>query len=166
MCRVLPHAPAVQSEPDESKTRGSPTTARRRERGIVKIAKPTVEISDKVRLNSAASSQPAWRSVIRTSSGMSQPSAPLTSSRGFRPDLVRLQRGLSVTPSPELAKLLPTEADIATWRASFQRSAPDPTALDSILERLNAMLAAWPGWTADELRAIGAPTLVAIGDND
>jgi pimeloyl-ACP methyl ester carboxylesterase len=85
---------------------------------------------------------------------------------GFRTDLVRLQRGLSVTPSPELAKLLPTEADIATWRASFQRSAPDPTAFDSILERLNAMLAAWTGWTDVELRAIGAPTLVAIGDND
>lgn len=85
---------------------------------------------------------------------------------GFRPDLVRLQRDPSTSPSPELAKLLPSEADFAKWRASFQRSAPDPTAFDVILERLNVMLAAWPGWTDDELRAIGAPTLVAIGDND
>lgn len=85
---------------------------------------------------------------------------------GFRPDLVRLQRDPTATPSPELAKLLPTEADFAAWRASFQRSAPDPTAFDAILGRLNTMLATWPGWTEAEIRGIRAPTLIAIGDND
>ncbi len=45
---------------------------------------------------------------------------------GFRPDLVRLQRGIDATPSPALAKILPTESDFAAWRASFQRVAPDP----------------------------------------
>lgn len=85
---------------------------------------------------------------------------------GFRPDLVRLQRGIDATPSPALAKLLPTEADFAAWRASFQRVAPDPGAFDAILERLNTMLATWRGWTDGELRSIQAPTLVAIGDND
>jgi pimeloyl-ACP methyl ester carboxylesterase len=85
---------------------------------------------------------------------------------GFRPDLVQLQRDASVTPSPELAKLLPTEADFAAWRASFERVAPDPKAFDAILARLNTMLTAWPGWAEEELRAIRAPTLIAIGDND
>jgi len=85
---------------------------------------------------------------------------------GFREDLARLQRGEVTTPSPALAKLLPTEADFAAWRASFQRSAPDPDAFDAILERLNVMLAIWPGWSQDQLRSIRAPMLVAVGDND
>jgi pimeloyl-ACP methyl ester carboxylesterase len=85
---------------------------------------------------------------------------------GFRPDLVELQRNPAMTPSPELANLLPSEEDFAAWRASFERVAPDPRAFDAILARLNTMLAAWPGWTDDELGKIGAPTLIAIGDND
>lgn len=84
---------------------------------------------------------------------------------GFRADLVRVQRGLD-NPSPELAALFPTEADFAAWRASFVRAAPDPTAYDASLARINAMLSAWPGWTEEELRSIRAPTLIAIGDND
>jgi pimeloyl-ACP methyl ester carboxylesterase len=85
---------------------------------------------------------------------------------GFREDLVRIQRDASATPSPELIKLLPTEADFTAWRSSFQRVAPDPKAFDSALERLNTMLTNWTGWSHDELRAVRAPTLIAIGDND
>lgn len=79
---------------------------------------------------------------------------------------MRLQHDPTATPSPELAKLLPTEADFAAWRASVQHSAPDPTAFDAILGRLNTMLATWRGWKEDELRGIRAPTPIAIGDND
>ena len=85
---------------------------------------------------------------------------------GFRPDLVRLQRDPNATPSPELTKLLPTESDFASWRASFERIAPDPTAYDAILARLNTALATWTGWTEAELRSVRARTLIAIGDND
>lgn len=85
---------------------------------------------------------------------------------GFRADLVRIQRDPSLTPSPELIPLLPTEADFAAWRASFVRSAPDPAAFEPILARLNSMLANWSGWSERELRAMRVPTLVAIGDND
>lgn len=85
---------------------------------------------------------------------------------GFLPDLVRIQRDPTLTPPPALIPLLPTEADFATWRASFERSAPDPTVFEPILARLNTMLANWSGWTEAELRAIRAPVLVAIGDND
>ncbi len=85
---------------------------------------------------------------------------------GFRPDLVSLQKGLTTTPSPELAKLLPTEAEFSSWRESFRRNAPQPEAFDVILERLNVMLATWPGWTRAQLQGIQVPTLIAIGDND
>lgn len=85
---------------------------------------------------------------------------------GFLPELARIQRDPTLAPSPELARLLPTDADFAAWRKSFQRVAPDPSAFDSSLERLNAMLGAWPGWKEAELRAIQAPMLIAIGDND
>jgi pimeloyl-ACP methyl ester carboxylesterase len=85
---------------------------------------------------------------------------------GFLPELVRIQRDPTLEPAASLVPLLPTEADFAAWRASFERSAPDPAAFDAHLEKLNVMLGRWPGWTADELRTIRAPTLVAIGDND
>jgi pimeloyl-ACP methyl ester carboxylesterase len=85
---------------------------------------------------------------------------------GMLPELVKLQRNPTHQPSPELTLLLPTEADFAAWRASFERSAPDPAAFDHILEKLNTMLTAWEGWTQDELRSVRAPVLVAIGDND
>ena len=85
---------------------------------------------------------------------------------GFRPDLVELQRNPATTPSPELEKLLPTEADFAAWRASFDRVAPDATAFDAILERLNTMLTTWPGWSREQLAGIRAATLIVVGDND
>jgi pimeloyl-ACP methyl ester carboxylesterase len=85
---------------------------------------------------------------------------------GFLPDLVRIQREPTQAPSPSLIPLLPTEADFAAWRASFERSAPDPTAFDQILAKLNTMLAEWPGWSEAELHGIPAPVLVVIGDND
>lgn len=85
---------------------------------------------------------------------------------GFLPEIVRMQRDSTVMPSPEMIPLLPTEADFAAWRASFERSAPDPTAFDANLAKLNTMLTNWSGWTDDQLRGIRAPALVAIGDND
>ena len=85
---------------------------------------------------------------------------------GFLPEIVRMQRDPTLAPSPEMIPLLPTEDDFAAWRSSFERSAPDPTAFDAILAKLNTTLASWPGWTDDQLRGIRAPALLAIGDND
>lgn len=85
---------------------------------------------------------------------------------GFRADVLSLQKGLTTTPSPELAALLPTEAEFGRWRESFLRSAPDASAFDSILERMNIMLANWPGWKRADLQAVQARTVIAIGDND
>jgi pimeloyl-ACP methyl ester carboxylesterase len=85
---------------------------------------------------------------------------------GFLPDLVRIQKDSTLAPSPALMALLPTESDFAAWRASFERSAPDPTAFDESLARLNSMLTEWAGWSDSELRSIRAASLIVIGDRD
>ena len=85
---------------------------------------------------------------------------------GMQHDLIRLQREPGHVPSEALIPLLPTEEDFAAWRAAFQAVAPDPTAFDQSVERINAMVSAWPGWAKEDVAAIAAPVLLAIGDND
>lgn len=86
---------------------------------------------------------------------------------GMLPELVKMQRDDPThQPSAELVPLLPTEADFAAWRAHYERNAPDPSAFDRVLAKLNKMLAEWKGWTPAELRAVRVPVLLAIGDND
>jgi pimeloyl-ACP methyl ester carboxylesterase len=52
------------------------------------------------------------------------------------------------------------------WKAHYDRVAPDPSAFERVLGRLNTMLAQWEGWSHEQLGAIRAPALLAIGDND
>jgi pimeloyl-ACP methyl ester carboxylesterase len=85
---------------------------------------------------------------------------------GFLPELVTMQRNPTHTPSAELMPLLPTEADFMAWKAHYDRVAPDPSAFERVLGRLNTMLAQWEGWSHEQLGAIRAPALLAIGDND
>ncbi len=85
---------------------------------------------------------------------------------GMLPELAQMQRDPSHQPSPELIPLLPTEADFATWQASFQRNAPDPEAFWSCLAKVNVMLASWEGWIDADIRGIQASALIAIGDHD
>lgn len=92
-------------------------------------------------------------------------SAPYTFD-GMQPELVRLQRDPTHVPSPELLPLLPTEADFASWKAVYERVNPQPKSFDAVVEKLNVMLAKWPGWSPAQVKAIRAPTLVALGDND
>lgn len=85
---------------------------------------------------------------------------------GYLPELAKLQRGEIKEPSAELAPLLPTEADFASWQANYNKHNPKPETFFPVLEKLNAMLASWEGWTPAQLGAIRAKTLLAIGDND
>jgi pimeloyl-ACP methyl ester carboxylesterase len=85
---------------------------------------------------------------------------------GMLTELVALQRGQIQAPSAGLMPLLPTEADFASWNAVFERVNPDPKTFDKVVEKTNAMLGAWPGWSVEQVKAIKAPTLVALGDND
>ena len=92
-------------------------------------------------------------------------SAPYTFD-GMQPELITLQRDPTHVPSPELIPLLPTQADFASWRAVFERVNPEPRSFDAVVEKLNVMLAQWPGWSVDQVKGIRAPTLIALGDND
>jgi pimeloyl-ACP methyl ester carboxylesterase len=61
---------------------------------------------------------------------------------------------------------LPTEEEFARWQADYEAVAPDPTALFPFLDRLQPVVHDFAGWTADEVRSIGCPTLLVIGDQD
>lgn len=85
---------------------------------------------------------------------------------GMIPGIVAIQRDPTLTPSPEVIPLLPTQADFTSWKAAFERDNPGPGSFEEVLGRLNQMLTHWEGWTPAQLAAIRAPTLLAIGDND
>lgn len=61
---------------------------------------------------------------------------------------------------------LPTEAEFAVWQADYEAVAPDPGHLFAFLERLQPVVHAMTGWTADQIRSITAPTLLVVGDRD
>lgn len=92
-------------------------------------------------------------------------SAPYTFD-GMLAELVLLQRDPTRVPSPQLLPLLPTGADFASWKTVYERVNPDPASFDRAAGKLNAMLAAWPGWRPEDVATIKAPTLIALGDND
>jgi len=92
-------------------------------------------------------------------------SAPYTFD-GMQAELVTLQRDPTHIPSPQIAPLLPTEANFASWKAFYERVNPDPESFDRVAGKVTAMLGAWPGWRPEEVKTIKAPTLIALGDND
>lgn len=61
---------------------------------------------------------------------------------------------------------LPTEDEFAGWQAAYEAVAPDPADFFPFLERLQPVVHDFPGWTADEIRSIAAPTFLVVGDRD
>jgi pimeloyl-ACP methyl ester carboxylesterase len=61
---------------------------------------------------------------------------------------------------------MPTEADFAEMAQAYQRVAPEPERFESLMAKASQAVARFEGWTADQLRAITAPTLLIFGDND
>ena len=61
---------------------------------------------------------------------------------------------------------LPTEEEFAVWQADYNEVAPDPENFFPFLERMQPVVHDFTGWTADEIRAITAPTFLVIGDRD
>ncbi|WP_236796885.1 alpha/beta fold hydrolase [Amycolatopsis sp. GM8] len=61
---------------------------------------------------------------------------------------------------------MPTAADFREMTEEYQRIAPEPERLATVQTRLSAAVAGMEGWSADQLRAITAPTLLIIGDHD
>src|SRR5882757_5874659 len=61
---------------------------------------------------------------------------------------------------------LPGEADFAQMSAAYARTAPDPEHFQDFLAKVSAAAQAPLTWTADDLTALAAPTLLVIGDQD
>jgi pimeloyl-ACP methyl ester carboxylesterase len=61
---------------------------------------------------------------------------------------------------------MPTPADFDEMRQVYERVAPDPAHFDAFAERMSGIVHGHPGWSADEVRGIGAPVLLVIGDTD
>lgn len=61
---------------------------------------------------------------------------------------------------------LPTQEEFESWHSAYLRVAPDPDHFWAFAERLSGVVHSFRDWTPDELRAITAPTLLVLGDND
>jgi pimeloyl-ACP methyl ester carboxylesterase len=61
---------------------------------------------------------------------------------------------------------LPTAADGQIMEDDYRRVAPDPGHFHQHLARTSGLVAAFRGWSADQLASLRAPTLLLIGDND
>jgi pimeloyl-ACP methyl ester carboxylesterase len=77
----------------------------------------------------------------------------------YRPD------GYHDLSDPESVRM-PTPAEFAEMREEYERVAPDPGHFDAFLERMNVVVHGHSDWSADDLRGIGAPVLLVIGDTD
>lgn len=49
---------------------------------------------------------------------------------------------------------------------AYKRTAPDPDAFPTLVEKLTALDSTHYAWPEDEIRAIAAPTLIVVGDSD
>lgn len=61
---------------------------------------------------------------------------------------------------------LPTAADGQMMENDYRRVAPDPAHFQQHVAKTSALVAAFRGWSVDQLRAVQSPTLLIIGDND
>ncbi|MFJ9408024.1 alpha/beta fold hydrolase [Streptomyces sp. NPDC101393] len=67
---------------------------------------------------------------------------------------------------PDTEGRLPTEADFRRMQETYADVAPDPGHFDAFLAKVNTMVGSFQGWSDDTLRAVAAPTLIVVGDND
>jgi pimeloyl-ACP methyl ester carboxylesterase len=79
-----------------------------------------------------------------------------------RPDHAEFER----PDDPDVARRMPTESDFQAMRDAYAAVAPDPEHFPAIAAKTSGMVGAFAGWSDDELRRIGAPTLVLLGDTD
>lgn len=85
---------------------------------------------------------------------------------GMLPELVRMNREPDFRPSPEVAALLPTEADFAAMAQGFADNPSGPEVWQNTMQEAGALIAGDWGWSDEQLAGIEAPVLVLIGDND
>lgn len=85
---------------------------------------------------------------------------------GMHADIAAMNRDPSHQPSPEIAALLPTEADFAELQAGFADNPSGPEQFERTFRQLNAFFTSNWGWSDDQLASIAAPTLLVMGDTD
>ena len=64
------------------------------------------------------------------------------------------------------ADRMPSAADGQEWEAEYRRIAPHADGFADLIARAGAMVGAIEDWSPEELYAIGAPTLILIGERD
>jgi pimeloyl-ACP methyl ester carboxylesterase len=86
------------------------------------------------------------------------------------PQFVRrvVSHGGSLVPYPGTAGDRPSpDAEFVKWqREEYQKVAPDPKQWPTLFDKATKSLFAWKGLSADQLKAIKAPVLIACGDHD
>jgi pimeloyl-ACP methyl ester carboxylesterase len=61
---------------------------------------------------------------------------------------------------------LPTRREFESWYTAYRRIAPAPDHFWELERTVSGVVHSFRDWTHDELRAITAPTLLILGDND
>jgi pimeloyl-ACP methyl ester carboxylesterase len=67
---------------------------------------------------------------------------------------------------PGIAQIKPEMFDGTPWRASYDRTAPNPQGFPALVSRLTALASKPRDWPAEAIRAITAPALIIVGDSD
>jgi pimeloyl-ACP methyl ester carboxylesterase len=87
----------------------------------------------------------------------------VVASAGYRQD--GFHEDVRAPGRPESHRM-PTQTDFQAMVDAYTRVAPDPAHFPDILAKTSAAVAAFAGWSSDELRAIGAPIMILVGDTD
>lgn len=61
---------------------------------------------------------------------------------------------------------MPTQEDFKAMADAYARVAPDPSHFPAFMAKVSAVPDTVDRWTVEEIRSIGAPTLLVIGDHD
>lgn len=86
---------------------------------------------------------------------------------GMLPDLIAMNGDPTHQPSPEVAALLPTEADFAIMVRDFAEMNPGGAdAFAQTMAKTGALITSDWGWSDQQLAAITAPVTIALGDSD
>ena len=85
---------------------------------------------------------------------------------GMLPEIRAMNTDPSIEPSPDLAELMPSEADFAAMQAAFADNPSGPDAFNTVMAKLGQLITGDWGWSEAELAGIEAPVLILLGDRD
>lgn len=65
-----------------------------------------------------------------------------------------------------IQELRPEHLHGSEFHQEYLRTAPDPAGFATLVEKMKVLDAHLPSWTAEQIRALAAPTLLVLGDAD